>query len=696
MRRRSLMTPGIATREVPVNPGPSKQRVRHSLPSTPARRGSMESLGDDTSYFPPLTIDPNLIPRALTPCEAEYKQTGAFKLGTLRITNGSPARSPARNPDENKKFGGSEGLLDDEPKENDLESKKHAPNNSISSNIPDAASEQADPQNNVGSLTSSQKFVKDAAVSSSFVEPHTSQFSPEPQPSPLSNDEQLNVPQIQVTSKHTAIEDELFDDEQNEYSSVEVLDVRIDTNAKSSPRAKVTPEKRGSREIIRADSGIASPTSEYSHVPLSKADSGYSSSISLRSLSSKPSALEKDRASEKELEVVNNINTNKDESTAESKVASRTAVLVVDVTRPVEEAPPPPVPMKDPPSKETLGTILSVGSAELLQDDDVSPKSSGGQLWTSDRIQRKPVSSRSPITHSTSVSTKKPIPRKPVPIRINDSGMTGEFTRTPEAIDENSGENELAQAASNHVTSGDVSSDGSGTHVTGEKTARHSLAASRRTGSGTSVNHTKEDLEMNNTGAEIIYGQARDRSHSLTSPELPLAMSNIKSSKSPPPTSVNTSRNEMARTAFVYPSGKPRRLKYPTGMSKQIMDLHSPDHHRLTKAAEVHSAVSLVNKAQQPQIQISPSSKNIHILTYPRYIADPAMMNITSRLKIAAFKIMDPIRRCHAMGGLLFLIRGVVGRCQCHSNGTRNSNKNSINLFAILHTPLDIINGIGV
>ncbi|KAI0897423.1 hypothetical protein F4806DRAFT_400602 [Annulohypoxylon nitens] len=697
MRRRSLMTPGIATREVPANPGPSKPRVRHSLPSTPARRGSIESLGDDTSYFPPLTIDPNLIPRALTPCEAEYKQTGAFKLGTLRITNGSPARSPARNPDENKKFGGSEGLLDDEPKENYSEPKKHAPNDSAGSNIPDASSEQADHQNNVGSLTSSQKFIQDAAVSSSFVEPQASQFSPEPQPSPLSNDEQLNVPQIQVTSKHTAIEDELFDDEQNEYSSVEVLDVRVDTNAKSSPRAKVTPEKRGSREIIRADSGIASPASEYSHVPLSKADSGYSSSISLRSLSSKPSALEKDRASEKESEVVSNIKTNKDESTAESKVASRTAVVVVDVTKPVEETSPPPVPMKDPhhlalasprgtsalapsvqqspmtpngsnrsrtserflsqsntqiqasrnlkyhranthsptmsnssmrigtgirkpgklhrflsgsrapltaysthpneyssvptvsrdlqtrlqthtgsmpmslrrltlrsaASKETLGTILSVGSAELLQDDDVSPKSPGGQLWTSDRIQRKPVSSRSPITHRTSVSTKKPIPRKPVPIRINDSGMAGEFTRSPEAIDENSGESELAQAASDHVTSGDVSSDGSGTHVTEEKTVRHSLVVSRHAGSGTSVNHTKEDLGMNNTGAEIIYGQARDRSHSLTS-ELPLAMPSFKSSKSPPPVSMRTRNMKTRRfSAPIRPQSTPPEMRWP-------------------------------------------------------------------------------------------------------------------------------------
>ncbi|KAI1090045.1 hypothetical protein F5B19DRAFT_494784 [Rostrohypoxylon terebratum] len=662
MRRRSLMTPGIATREVPADPdpGPSKPKVRHSLPSTPARRGSIESLSDEAAYFPHLTIDPNLTPRALTPCEAEYKQTGAFKLGTLRITNGSPARSPARNPDDNKKIRGPEGL-DGEPKDDYFEPKKYALNSSSKSNTPDKALEQADTQNK--SLIPPQSSPQDVVAS---LESQASPCSPGPQPSPRSHDEQLIIPQIQVTSKHTAMEDELFDDAQNEYSSVEVLDVRVDTNAKSVPRPKGTPEKRSSREIIRADSGIASPTSEYSHVALSKADSGYSSSVSLRSLSSKPSALEKDRVSENEVDATNNIDTNRNESTAESQVAIPTAVAAVDVTKPVDEASPPPVPMKDPhlvalasprgtsayvqqspiapnaskhtrtseriispnhtqippsrnlkyhrasmhspttsnssmrigtgirkpgklhrflsgsrapltaysthpteyssvptvsrdlqarlqthtgsmpmslrrltlrsaASKETLGTILSVGSAELLQDDDVSPKSSGGQLWTSDRIRRKPVSIRSPITHSASVSTKRPIPRKPVPIRINHSGMTREFTRSPEAINENSRENELAQMTPDLVTGEDA---------------------------GT-ASHVQENIGMARNSAASIYGQAGDKSRSLTSLEIPPAMPNITSSKSPPPVSMRT-RNMRTRrfSAPIRPQSTPPEMRW--------------------------------------------------------------------------------------------------------------------------------------
>ncbi|KAI1206735.1 uncharacterized protein F4807DRAFT_453280 [Annulohypoxylon truncatum] len=681
MRRRSLMTPGIATREVPVDPGPSKPRVRHSLPSTPARRRSIESLGDEEAHFPALSIDPNLIPRALTPCEAEYKQTGAFKLGTLRITNGSPARSPARKPDEKMKFGDTEMLLDGEPTGDYFEPKKLSPSLSINPDIPNTAS------------TPSQNSHTDAAVPPNFVEPEACpQFPADHQSSILLHDEQLKVPQMQVTSKHTAMEDELFDDEQNEYSSVEVLDVRIDTNAKSVPRPKVAPEKRSSREIIRADSGIASPASEYSHVPLSKADSGYSSSISLRSLSSKPSAAEKDRASEKEVEALDNANMKQGEDIGESRVASPTTAVVA--ATPVDDASPPPVPIKDPhllalasprgtcdlslsaqkslnptlpdisnhilapkgnispsniqiqasrnlkiyranlhtsnsslrigsgirkpgklqrflsgsrapltaysthptdhasvpavsrdlqarlqthtgstpmslrrltlksaASKETLGTILSVGSAELLQDDDVSPKSSVGQLWTSDRIQRKPISLKSTLTHTTSVSTKKPIPRKPVPIRINDSSVTGPLTTSPRAIDESSGENETGQTTSTQVTGKDTEGDGS-SHLTDGKRERHSASFPRLTGPNAMASHVKES-GTTSTGARHGYELAQGKSHPLTFLEPPPAVPNIKSSKSPPPVSMRT-RNMKSRrfSAPIRPQSTPPEMRW--------------------------------------------------------------------------------------------------------------------------------------
>ncbi|KAI1494576.1 hypothetical protein F5X96DRAFT_616528 [Biscogniauxia mediterranea] len=100
--------------------------------------------------------------------------------------------------------------------------------------------------------------------------------------------------ELQVTSKHTAAEDQLFEDEPQEYDA-EVLDVRVDPNAKSlPPRPGLSSSDRDSQGMSRSDSGIvASPTSESSQKPLSKADSGYSSNVSLRSLSSKAHGKEK-------------------------------------------------------------------------------------------------------------------------------------------------------------------------------------------------------------------------------------------------------------------------------------------------------------------------------------------------------------------------------------------------------------------
>ncbi|KAI2466765.1 hypothetical protein F4781DRAFT_339035 [Annulohypoxylon bovei var. microspora] len=700
MRRRSLMTPGIATREVPVDPGPSKPRVRHSLPSTPARRGSIESLDGEAAGFPPLSINPNLIPRALTPCEAEYKQTGAFKLGTLRITNGSPARSPARNPDENMEFRSPEQLLDGEPTDDYFEPKKFAPSSRVKTDFSSIAIGKVDVQNTDSFLTPSQKAPPDEAVFARSVEPQAfTEFPPGHQSGPLShNDDNLKVPQIQVTSKNTAMEDELFDDEQ-EFTSVEILDVRVDTNAKSlPPRPRLTAEKKNSKEIIRTDSGIASPASEYSHVPLSKADSGYSSSISLRSFSSKPSAPEKERGSENEVEAVKNANMKQKESIGGLEVASSTTTAIADIfPKQLDEISPPPVPMKDPhllafvspkgsgelspssqkspkspgtskhnqaperilspnniqiqanrnlkihraslhspamsnsslristgirkpgkfqrflsggraplatyrthpteytsvpaisgdmqarlqthtgsmpmslrgltlksaASKETLGTILSVGSAELLQDDDVSPKNSGGQLWTSDRNQRTQISIGSTITHTTSVSTKKPIPRKPVPIRIKDSSLAEEFTKSPKVINKNSEENETVQTVSTSVTSGDVEIEGSSHIVTGNKRTRYSAPIPRLTGSKTTASHAEEDLGMTYTGTECGLELAQGKLHSLASLELPPAMPNIKSSKSPPPVSMRT-RNMKSRrvSAPIRPQSTPPEMRW--------------------------------------------------------------------------------------------------------------------------------------
>ncbi|KAK7740811.1 hypothetical protein SLS53_005280 [Cytospora paraplurivora] len=90
------------------------------------------------------------------------------------------------------------------------------------------------------------------------------------------------------------VEDRLFDmedDNQPELSAVEKLDVRLDASAKSLPPQPIDDPAQG---VQRTDSGFVSNSvsvSSGSHSSLTKADSGYSSSASLRSFRSGKKAL---------------------------------------------------------------------------------------------------------------------------------------------------------------------------------------------------------------------------------------------------------------------------------------------------------------------------------------------------------------------------------------------------------------------
>ncbi|OTB02889.1 hypothetical protein M426DRAFT_190346 [Hypoxylon sp. CI-4A] len=620
MRRRSLMTtPGIATREPTPNPEPPLPKTRYSLPSTPAHRESRESMAIGALSIPPLPIDP--IPRALTPVEAEYKQTGAFKLGTLRITNGSPERSPARDNTGTK---------------------------STTNKQPDDYFRPVEWIADGGVKTETSNIIE-------ITEIQNGELLAQPLPElhiipPLAENEKGTVPSMQVTSKHSAAEDNLFEDETNEYSSAEVLDVRVDANAKSAPpRPKSTSERKNSKEISRSDSGIASPASEYSQAALSKADSGYSSSVSLRSFSSRPPVAEKDRSSDIEVEVPGSPKPKEGGLAGELEAISPTASIVRP--QPFNDLSPPPVPMKDrhlmassprgvgesfhytkpkdtlkgnqvpermlslrnarsqanrmaearqaalrnPPisnstlsistgfrkpgklqrllsggrapltthtthpneysrvptisrdmqaklqvhagmkpisfrrlalrsaaSKETLGTILSVGSAELLQDDEMSPKGSSGHLKSPDRT----------------ISSKKPIPRKPVPFRSRALSMLGEPTN-PSKIDKGPQGNEsILNSAPRNTAEGTFVSTHS---VATSNRARYSLPAPPRlTRSNTMTGQRERDLGMTQARMRRSSEFAPGKPRSSATLELPPPVPNMKLSKSPPPVSMRT------------------------------------------------------------------------------------------------------------------------------------------------------------
>lgn len=271
MRRRSLQVPGVATRAAPqVPPLPKRSTARYSMPPTPSRRGSWDTLEMAMPSVYELSRGVAEVARASTPCEDDYKHIGAFKLGTLRITNGSPVTSPVVDTDSSDGNSGCQTT----PEICNGQSYFDPINPSI-----DGSADATAPQKELPGRQPSVFPVSPGPKAEYLPEINSS--------SPFLEDRLGPVAELQIASKNTAIEDDLFAVEQAEYSQLEVLDVRVDPSAKSiPPHPCLASEGTRSREINRSDSGIvASPTSEYSQKALSKADSGYSSNVSLRSFS---------------------------------------------------------------------------------------------------------------------------------------------------------------------------------------------------------------------------------------------------------------------------------------------------------------------------------------------------------------------------------------------------------------------------
>ncbi|EGY19879.1 uncharacterized protein VDAG_01895 [Verticillium dahliae VdLs.17] len=244
-RRRSVIqTPGVATRKPGDSSVSRKSSFRHSHPPTPvggrSRRGSYVAEAEVVrviSMPPPRVIAVDEVERVETPSELDYRQLGAMKHGSLRITNGAASPVPSVEGDlpHDKAFG-------------------RAPE----CEIPMTGQT---PKQTLAPITTT--FINHKAVSS--------------------------VPQSTFVGYHEP-GDTSAHCLSPEYAPYEVLDVREDPSAKPAIERPVARQDVA-QGVVRIDSGlVVTPMSEAPADvlrPLAKADSGYSSNVSLRSFSSK-------------------------------------------------------------------------------------------------------------------------------------------------------------------------------------------------------------------------------------------------------------------------------------------------------------------------------------------------------------------------------------------------------------------------
>ncbi|KAF4997422.1 hypothetical protein FDECE_12082 [Fusarium decemcellulare] len=255
MRRRSVIrTPGVATRAHHSNhPISAKSSFRNSHPPSPShtRNNSIESDMVRRMSMPSITPSLQSPKRVTTPTEADYKQLGGIKFGSLRITNGAPMATPV--PEDEVKV---EGIL-----------------NSV---LPATREGYFDDQANPSILASqglNQAQTKD----------------------PMATGQQVTTAPYSVAERsgdafksRTYANDMSGNGNADSFPVAEALNVRDDPNPKPVPKnIQLELENKILKGLTRSNSGfIPSPSSESTRQTATKVDSGYSSNVSLRSLRS--------------------------------------------------------------------------------------------------------------------------------------------------------------------------------------------------------------------------------------------------------------------------------------------------------------------------------------------------------------------------------------------------------------------------
>jgi hypothetical protein len=301
IRRRSLQQHGVATRNSWVD-----NDSRATLPSQAAAQEDLQSYYYDPAKpaSSPLTDLVNMAPhftdyvpgepRAQTPNDHDYAQIGAFKLGSLRITNG--AASPAPSLERAATMDSEEHYVNTV---NGRESydQRHAGQRSHTISVPSERivqpwitraesplAQETDPSEKLESLTINTHLPLPEFSLFTFTDGHRGHHPT--RSLDLARDYQSDIalspfsfensppasPRLEATSKLTAIEADLFEAE---------------------PETPGTPEFRGPRSFdsgYRAEefsaplqSKVVRGPKDSTPKPLAKADSGYSSNVSLRS-----------------------------------------------------------------------------------------------------------------------------------------------------------------------------------------------------------------------------------------------------------------------------------------------------------------------------------------------------------------------------------------------------------------------------
>lgn len=291
IRRRSLLQHGVATRNSWVENDP-----RQSLPSQSQSQSDIQNYYYDPAKstssplaelaimvprFPEYASDE---PRARTPNDFDYGHIGAFKLGSLRITNGAASPVPSletigRQSGDHANSGDSQPptrkTLGQRSHTVSVPAEKYKPVWITTSESP-LAHEFVLPQT-PKSLKVNTHLPLPEYSAFNFTNGHSTSRSVELAReyqeslvlSPFSFDESPPAsPKLEATSKHTALEDDLFAAEPR---TPELAEFQSPRSFDSGYQAEETllARTKAARDLTPK--------------PLAKADSGYSSNVSLRS-----------------------------------------------------------------------------------------------------------------------------------------------------------------------------------------------------------------------------------------------------------------------------------------------------------------------------------------------------------------------------------------------------------------------------